>query len=1077
VDAPVDAAVWRCLADFGAAGGDSAAAGDWSAAAQGLGVWRRCLLRGRVPNFSGPDADFEPWPRRPAVRAGAQKLFGPVSLSTMRFPRLVPTALASLLSFVGEHGDDAGTNDGAFSARIDDDGAFSDDDDEAAGLWSPNVEDDEAAEEEAESPALESQWRGVLRAVGALDAVFGDDAVVDSWVGQLGSAEAGDWRRSGFVQLDKVAERIGDISDLGRLVDSLGRRSTADARFSPRWGAANNDGNGPDGAAAAQTRPDDGFDGFHLGRDAGRAAPSEKVLLAAGLPSKLKTLFLAKYAGGSLRTLAPRGFEDGPVVRTALAAQLPRAPRGPLIVCLDTSHSMTGSREILAKATALACVRAANSQKRAVHIMAFSGAHDLASIDVVGDLRTKEALDRLLAFLECQFGGGSDVATPLRRALALLEPEAAAKRMQSPRLSADEEAVAAESEPEAAIWLDADILLVTDGELMDPPVDEATFAALDRLRLNRRLRVCGVLVCGARADFDDASFKKDAGDRDYANAAPGSPLAQLCDDGDVHTFLADHDDLALLLRHQASQPFSEAQSLTESGSFSEARGSSARGSSARGSSDSRRKFSRRDFRLEAHPGTWAVDAWAPATRTYTEDEPTFNRVAALTAAIAHVERGLVERETEARLVVLGALCREHVLLVGPPGTAKSLLCRRLGELLKADAKPGTGGGFFFELALTRFTTPDDVFGPLSLEALQRDEYTRLDSPHFAPAASAIFLDEIFRAGAVLPALLTLLNERRWFDGSQVRCAKLRTAVAATNQLPEDLQLDALYDRFLVRRVVEPVSDDALFDFLTRGDADAPANVGPLRLFDDVELPRAKLSRLGATVVSNARRWLRDDRGATVSDRRLRRGVDLVRCVAAAHGRESVSVYDLLTLKHVLWSDPEDAQPLDRWLFDHTVPGDGLVDPLRFLFDSLLQRLKRGQSTDLVEEMGGLIDAVTRAASEMRLLEGQLNIAQPADQVFLTPDEVARVRLHLAPAARKTANQLDVLLDRALRLQTAISKGEDFPDFDDGDYADADSSPVDTVDGFDLSWSKKVAKSRLSNVDFKKWSILRGQARK
>ena len=74
----------------------------------------------------------------------------------------------------------------------------------------------------------------------------------------------------------------------------------------------------------------------------------------------------------------------------------------------------------------------------------------------------------------------------------------------------------------------------------------------------------------------------------------------------------------------------------------------------------------------------------------------------LEACAAYLERGLVERSVEARLVLLGAVAREHVLFVGPPGVAKSLLCRRLGDLFGEDA--------FFEIALTRFTTPDDVFG-------------------------------------------------------------------------------------------------------------------------------------------------------------------------------------------------------------------------------------------------------------------------------------------------------------------------------------------------------------------------------
>ena len=112
--------------------------------------------------------------------------------------------------------------------------------------------------------------------------------------------------------------------------------------------------------------------------------------------------------------------------------------------------------------------------------------------------------------------------------------------------------------------------------------------------------------------------------------------------------------------------------------------------------------------------------------------------------------------------------------MGPPGVGKSLLCRRLGALFSENDS-------YFEVALTRFTTPDDVFGPLSLKALREDQAKRA-ADGFAGGAEVVFLDEIFRARALLPALLQLLNERTWPDGSRNRPAKLVSAVAATNAL-------------------------------------------------------------------------------------------------------------------------------------------------------------------------------------------------------------------------------------------------------------------------------------------------------
>ena len=185
--------------------------------------------------------------------------------------------------------------------------------------------------------------------------------------------------------------------------------------------------------------------------------------------------------------------------------------------------------------------------------------------------------------------------------------------------------------------------------------------------------------------------------------------------------------------------------------------------------------------------------------------------ASLRSTVTSLERGLVERGVEARLLVLAMVGGEHLLLLGPPGTAKSELCRRLSAV---------GRFLYFERTLTRFSTPEELFGPLSLSALERDEYRRA-TDGYMPRAEVAFLDEIFKANsAILNTLLTLLNERLFDEGPARTSVPLLTAVAASNELPETDELDALFDRFLLRRCVEPVSDDAVLDLLL-GDRDLP----------------------------------------------------------------------------------------------------------------------------------------------------------------------------------------------------------------------------------------------------------------
>jgi MoxR-like ATPase len=151
------------------------------------------------------------------------------------------------------------------------------------------------------------------------------------------------------------------------------------------------------------------------------------------------------------------------------------------------------------------------------------------------------------------------------------------------------------------------------------------------------------------------------------------------------------------------------------------------------------------------------------------------------------------------------LCSQHILIIGPPGTAKSMLadetCRRI-----------TGAGYF-QWLLTRFTTPEEVFGAVSLKALEEDDYRRV-TVHKLPEAHIAFLDEIFKANSsILNAILTLINERLFHNGKSITAVPLLTLFGASNELPEDDELMALYDRFLLRFVVGYIAED--FRFLRR----------------------------------------------------------------------------------------------------------------------------------------------------------------------------------------------------------------------------------------------------------------------
>ncbi|MGL4573484.1 MAG: AAA family ATPase [Burkholderiaceae bacterium] len=274
-----------------------------------------------------------------------------------------------------------------------------------------------------------------------------------------------------------------------------------------------------------------------------------------------------------------------------------------------------------------------------------------------------------------------------------------------------------------------------------------------------------------------------------------------------------------------------------------------------------------------------------------------------------LEDGLLERDAAVRLALLAALAGEHCLLIGPPGTAKSELARRLQHAF--------AGARYFERLLTRFSVPDELFGPLSLKALEQDRYER-QTDGFLPTAHVAFLDEVFKANsAILNALLTLLNEREFDNGAQRLAAPLISLIGATNEVPQDEALMAFYDRFLLRVPVGPVSD-AAFDALLAlpGSRVLPdcAQIAPeqcqalAEAADSVLLPPDALALL-----QSLRAWLREQE-ITVSDRRWRQISRLLKIQAASRDEEAVSPWDAWVLPYCVAHEPQQIDLLIAWFY-------------------------------------------------------------------------------------------------------------------------------------------------------------------
>jgi MoxR-like ATPase len=257
----------------------------------------------------------------------------------------------------------------------------------------------------------------------------------------------------------------------------------------------------------------------------------------------------------------------------------------------------------------------------------------------------------------------------------------------------------------------------------------------------------------------------------------------------------------------------------------------------------------------------------------------------LTLAVRSARAGLVDRDALVELVVLAAVAGEHLLVIGPPGTAKSEAVRRIGQAL---------GGRWFEYLLGRFTEPSELFGPIDLKRLREGEVV-VETSGMLPEAEIAFLDEVFLGStAILNTLLGILNERRFRKGRTDLRVPLRVVVGASNALPQEPALAAFADRFLVRAFVEPLADPRLEELL-QGGWTSGGEIAPCAGIEDVDALSAVARAMDLspvrTAFAEAIRRLRKA-GIELSDRRVVKTQRLVAAAAALAGRVEPGEADL-----------------------------------------------------------------------------------------------------------------------------------------------------------------------------------------
>lgn len=287
--------------------------------------------------------------------------------------------------------------------------------------------------------------------------------------------------------------------------------------------------------------------------------------------------------------------------------------------------------------------------------------------------------------------------------------------------------------------------------------------------------------------------------------------------------------------------------------------------------------------------------------------------------VEHISAGMHEREDIISISLLGALSNQNTFLFGPPGTAKSLISRRIACAFEEPS--------YFEYLMNRFSTPEELFGPVSIKALKEDKYTRKTS-NYLPKAEFAFLDEIWKSSpAILNTLLTMINEKTFKNGDMIENIPLKALIAASNETPEDNQgLDALYDRFIIRLMVAPIARKDNFETLINGKP-TQANI---KLPSKVAVSQNEwnswckkidtvcLSKETLLIIHSIRKSLSEqfeELGVYVSDRRWLKAAQLLKASAFFNNRKETNHSDALLLSHCIWTTSENHESVTNIVHD------------------------------------------------------------------------------------------------------------------------------------------------------------------
>lgn len=280
--------------------------------------------------------------------------------------------------------------------------------------------------------------------------------------------------------------------------------------------------------------------------------------------------------------------------------------------------------------------------------------------------------------------------------------------------------------------------------------------------------------------------------------------------------------------------------------------------------------------------------------------------------LVQLNTGFIGRDAVIKSALLSLIAGENILLVGPPGTGKSMLSRRISEALASEKNTDK----YFEYLLTKFSTPEEIFGPLSLSDLKQDRFHR-KTTGYLPTVQIAFLDEIFKASSsILNALLTILNEKIYHNGTNAEVVPIHCLIAASNELPNGQdELSALYDRFLMRKFVDYVDEDQiqqLFNLPLKTTIESKYQLRNQQIEEvrqqanQVIFPN-EIQNLVMQIWKKCKAAFKENKDEVLSDRRLIKVLHLLRISAVTNGRNQVDYSDVMLLKDCVWNHPDNAK--------------------------------------------------------------------------------------------------------------------------------------------------------------------------